>query len=71
MTLLALFLCENIFIERMMKMFSDEILEKIFSREDVMKIPIVYQSTMVHAIQEVLEKEGIEDASKSVSGHEL
>lgn len=52
-------------------MFSDEILEKIFSREDVMKIPIVYQSTMVHAIQEVLEKEGIGDASKSVSSHEL
>lgn len=71
MTLLALFLCENIFIERMMEMFSDEVLEKIFSREDVMKIPLTYQSVMVRAVQEVLEKEGIDYATKSLSGHEL
>jgi len=71
MTLLALFLCENIFIERMMKMFSDEVLEKIFSREDVMKIPLTYQSVMVRAVQEVLEKEGIDYATKSLSEHEL
>ena len=38
-------------------MFSDEVLEKIFSREDVMKIPLTYQSVMVRAVQEVLEKE--------------
>lgn len=37
-------------------MFSDEVLEKIFSREDVMKIPLIYQSTMIHAVQEVLEE---------------
>ena len=30
-------------------MFSDEVLEKIFSREDVMKIPLTYQSVMVRA----------------------
>lgn len=71
MTLLALFLCENIFIERMMEMFSDEVLEKIFSREDVMKIPLTYQSVMVRAVQEVLEKEGIDYAAKSLSGNEL
>nr|DAO15999.1 MAG TPA: hypothetical protein [Caudoviricetes sp.]DAR00393.1 MAG TPA: hypothetical protein [Bacteriophage sp.]DAU98896.1 MAG TPA: hypothetical protein [Bacteriophage sp.] len=71
MTLLALFLCENIFIERMMEMFSDEVLEKIFSREDVMKIPLTYQSVMVRAVQEVLEKEGIDYATKSLSEHEL
>lgn len=47
-------------------MFSDEILEKIFSREDVMKIPIVYQSTMVRAIQEVLEQEERNNANKSL-----
>ena len=71
MTLLAFFLCENIFIERMMEMFSDEVLEKIFSREDVMKIPLTYQSVMVRAVQEVLEKEGIDYATKSLSEHEL
>lgn len=71
MTLLALFLCENIFIERMMEMFSDEVLEKIFSREDVMKIPLTYQSVMIRAVQEVLEKEGIDYATKSLSEHEL
>jgi len=71
MTLFALFLCENIFIERMMEMFSDEVLEKIFSREDVMKIPLTYQSVMVRAVQEVLEKEEIDYAAKSLSEHEL
>lgn len=71
MALLALFLCENIFIERMIEMFSDEVLEKIFSREDVMKIPLTYQSVMVRAVQEVLEKEGIDYATKSLSEHEL
>lgn len=71
MTLLALFLCENIFIRKLMEMFSDEVLEKIFSREDVMKIPLTYQSVMVRAVQEVLEKEGIDYATKSLSEHEL
>lgn len=52
-------------------MFSDEVLEKIFGREDVMKIPIVYQSTMVRAIQEVLEQEEDENASESLSKHDL
>ena len=52
-------------------MFSDEVLEKIFSREDVMKIPLTYQSVMVRAVKEVLEKEGIDYATKSLSEHEL
>ena len=52
-------------------MFSDEVLEKIFSREDVMKIPLTYQSVMVRAVQEVLEKEGIDYATKSLSEYEL
>lgn len=52
-------------------MFSDEVLEKIFGREDVMKIPIVYQSTMVRAIQEVLEQEEKENANKSLSEYDL
>lgn len=48
------------------KMFSDEVLEKIFMREDVTKIPLIYQSTMIQAIQEVLEQEE-KNANKSVS----
>lgn len=48
-------------------MFSDKILEKIFEREDVTKVPLIYQSTMLHAIQEVLEQEGETDADKQQS----
>lgn len=42
-------------------MITDEILERIFSREDVAKVPLIYQSTMIHAIDEELEKEKSED----------
>ena len=37
-------------------MFSDEILEKIFSHPEPSKIPIGCQSTMIHVIEEVLEE---------------
>ena len=37
-------------------MFSDEILEKIFAHPETSKIPIGCQSTMIHAIEEVLEE---------------
>ena len=41
-------------------MFTDEFLERVFASEEMQKIPIGYQSTAVHAFQEVLEdiKEG-------------
>ena len=39
-----------------------EILEKILIREDVSKVPLVYQSAMIHAIKEVLEEENVSDA---------
>nr|DAE48164.1 MAG TPA: hypothetical protein [Caudoviricetes sp.] len=29
-------------------MITDEMLERIFSREDVAKVPLIYQSTMIH-----------------------
>lgn len=38
-------------------MFSDEILEKIFSHPETHKVPVGYQSTMVHVIEEILESE--------------
>ena len=43
-------------------LFTDEILEKILTREDVSKVPLVYQSAMIHAIKEVLEEENVSDA---------
>ena len=46
-------------------MFSDEILEKIFGRDDVMKVPLSYQSTMIHAVEEVLEEVKEENANES------
>ena len=50
-------------------MFSDEILEKIFISQDVRKVPLTYQSIMVHAVEEVLEKEEL-DADKSLPADE-
>lgn len=38
-------------------MFSKEILEKIRNNEEVVKVPLVFQCAMIHAIQEVLDKE--------------
>lgn len=45
------------YTQEVMKMFSDEILQKIFADEDVKQVPLVYQSIMVHAIENVLEEE--------------
>nr|DAE33463.1 MAG TPA: hypothetical protein [virus sp. ctQ5V6] len=50
-------------------MFSDNVLEKILSREDVSKVPLVYQSAMIHAIQEVLEEE--KDVSDAKSEYDV
>lgn len=40
-----------------MNMFSDETLEKIFSDPEAQKVPIGYQSTMIHVIEKILEEE--------------
>lgn len=42
-----------------MVMFSDEILERIFSYPDVKKVPIGYQSEMIRIIESVLEEMGV------------
>ena len=39
-------------------MFSVEILEKIFSDEDIMKCPIGMQSTIIHGIERILDENG-------------
>ena len=36
-------------------MFSDEILEKIFTNPETVNVPIVYQSAMIHSIEKILE----------------
>ena len=43
-------------------MFSDEVLEKIFAREEWQRLDLQTQSAVIHAIEEVLE-EVKEDAS--------
>nr|DAU62418.1 MAG TPA: hypothetical protein [Caudoviricetes sp.]DAZ75550.1 MAG TPA: hypothetical protein [Caudoviricetes sp.] len=43
-------------------MFSDEVLEKIFAREELQRLDLQTQSAVIHAIEEVLE-EVKEDAS--------
>lgn len=49
-------------------MFSDEILEKIFSQEETKKVPIGYQTIMITAIEKVLEEMGVKiDAAISES----
>ena len=40
-------------------MFSDEILEKIFSAQEISTVPIVYQSMMIEIIEKILEEMGV------------
>ena len=40
-------------------MFSDAILEKIFADKEMQKIPFVYQSTVLHIVERVLEEMGV------------
>ena len=39
--------------------FSDEILEKIFTNKESRMVPIGYQSIMISVIEEVLEEMGV------------
>lgn len=46
-------------------MFSDEIREKILSKEELQKLGLVTLSLVIHAIEEVLEE--VEDDKQSLS----
>ena len=46
-------------------MFSDEVLEKIFAREELQRLDLQTQSAVIHAIEEVLEE--IKEDASSVS----
>ena len=50
-------------------MLSDDFLTRIFSNEEMQKIPIGCQSTAVHAIEEVLEQ--IKEENKYATVSEL
>ena len=43
-------------------MFDNDLLEKIFERPEVRRVPVKYQSIMVHAVEDALEER--EDADK-------
>lgn len=46
-------------------MFSDEVREKILSKEELQKLDVVTLSLVIHAIEEVLEE--VEDDKQSLS----
>lgn len=46
-------------------MFSDEIREKILSKEELQKLDLVTLSLVIHAIEEVLEE--VDDDKQSLS----
>lgn len=46
-------------------MFSDEIREKILSKEELQKLDLVTLSLVIHAIEEILEE--VEDDKQSLS----
>ena len=48
-------------------MFSSETLIRIFARRELQVLDMQTQSDVVHAIEEVLEQDGIENADESVS----
>ena len=50
-------------------MFSDEILERIFSHKEINSIPISEQSTMIKIIEDVLTEMGV-DTDATVPRHE-
>ena len=47
--------------------FSDEILEKIFNRKEMQRLDLQTQSSVIHAIEEVLEGEKQNADEQSVS----
>ena len=50
-------------------MLSDEFLTRLFSNEEMQKIPIGCQSTAIHAVEEVLEQ--IKEENKYATVSEL
>ena len=63
---ISVFFYAKIKIEReVVRMFSDEVREKILSKEELQKLDLVTLSLVIHAIEEVLEE--VEDDKQSLS----
>lgn len=63
---LSVFFYAKIKLEReVVRMFSDEVREKILSKEELQKLDLVTLSLVIHAIEEVLEE--VEDDKQSLS----
>ena len=54
MTFLTAFFMLKFNHKEVIKMFKDELLDKIFSNSDMQKIPVGYQSTSVKVFEDVL-----------------
>ena len=63
---MSVFFYAKIKLEReVVRMFSDEVREKILSKEELQKLDLVTLSLVIHAIEEVLEE--VEDDKQSLS----
>lgn len=63
---MSVFFYVKIKLEReVVRMFSDEVREKILSKEELQKLDLVTLSLVIHAIEEVLEE--VEDDKQSLS----
>ena len=69
MTIFRLFLCENLSIEEVVKMFSEELLEIIFTNPKTYNIPLEFQTIMIEVIEEAIKthKGDIADVSELLS----
>lgn len=41
-------------------MFSDKLLEKIFSDKEIQRVPFEYQSIVIHVVERVLDEMGVD-----------
>lgn len=63
---MSVFFYVKIKLEReVVRMFSDEVRDKILSKEELQKLDLVTLSLVIHAIEEVLEE--VEDDKQSLS----
>ena len=49
-------------------MFSDDVLEKIFARKELQSLDLSTQSSIIHAIEDVLEEVEENEHERSLSG---
>lgn len=52
-------------------MFSDDVLEKIFSRKELQSLDLSTQSAIIHAIEDVLEEVEQNEHERTVSDSNL